>query len=434
MERTCPHSTKIFGVLLDYYEHSQSPHDKKSQWSCRLCGFTRFAAKSQLQYHAETVHYIPAEAAMGLCELWEDKVSAQQDETECLFCNEAYGTEKFARIAHLGGHMVEIALLMPLSMEWQTSKDKATTAAPTQRSYDVCILCRKRKLRCDKARPSCGTCKRLGHECAYEEVHMKPRPKSGDLKPLTGERSNDQWHDSDEVSNIIEFPHHKKRTSGLSLDRSNSEYHDFTVVDVTTDEQDNLKAVRPLSVEDAKEPARAPAIEDPKGIAERMKELRANSDSSDDEEQERRYRRKKKKWSAGSFKRSHSQSVQGDSSYSDNDPVDDIDATARRLRRRVRRPGDQPELVFEDGGSSNANNILEMEEPEEGRPSSGPLSRPDSLPAGTSSVTQPVHSYVGEIRSDKHSTMESVWYCPRCKDGPIPDWNPICNNCDSRVA
>ncbi|KAK2800158.1 hypothetical protein FQN49_008935, partial [Arthroderma sp. PD_2] len=33
----------------------------------------------------------------------------------------------------------------------------------------ACVVCRKRKLRCDGTKPSCGNCSRLGHECAYNE-------------------------------------------------------------------------------------------------------------------------------------------------------------------------------------------------------------------------------------------------------------------------
>lgn len=28
------------------------------------------------------------------------------------------------------------------------------------------------------------------------------------------------------------------------------------------------------------------------------------------------------------------------------------------------------------------------------------------------------------------STTDNVWYCPSCGDGPIPDWNSVCVNCD----
>jgi len=48
----------------------------------------------------------------------------------------------------------------------------------------ACVLCRKRKLRCDGARPTCGTCKRLTHECAYDEVRKKSGPKRGYVKQL----------------------------------------------------------------------------------------------------------------------------------------------------------------------------------------------------------------------------------------------------------
>jgi hypothetical protein len=48
----------------------------------------------------------------------------------------------------------------------------------------ACILCRKRKLRCDGARPKCGTCGRLSHECGYDEVRKKSGPKRGYVKLL----------------------------------------------------------------------------------------------------------------------------------------------------------------------------------------------------------------------------------------------------------
>ncbi|KAH7114405.1 binuclear zinc transcription factor [Dendryphion nanum] len=48
----------------------------------------------------------------------------------------------------------------------------------------ACILCRKRKLRCDGTRPTCGTCNRLSHDCAYDEVRKKSGPKRGYVKLL----------------------------------------------------------------------------------------------------------------------------------------------------------------------------------------------------------------------------------------------------------
>jgi hypothetical protein len=48
----------------------------------------------------------------------------------------------------------------------------------------ACVLCRKRKLKCDGTRPTCGTCKRLSHECTYDEVRKKSGPKRGYVKLL----------------------------------------------------------------------------------------------------------------------------------------------------------------------------------------------------------------------------------------------------------
>lgn len=48
----------------------------------------------------------------------------------------------------------------------------------------ACVVCRKRKLKCDGAKPSCRTCSRLGHDCAYDEVRRKSGPKRGYVKAL----------------------------------------------------------------------------------------------------------------------------------------------------------------------------------------------------------------------------------------------------------
>jgi hypothetical protein len=117
---------------------------------------------------------------------------------------------------------------------------------------------------------------------------------------------------------------------------------------------------------------------DNNGFIDKFKKMHCSEDSGEEDERRRKYERKKKRWSAGIFKRSHSQSVEGDSSYSDNDPLDDVDASARRLRRRVRGPGDRASLIFEDKGFANSNNIVEVEEPDDRRipHSTGPPSIP----------------------------------------------------------
>lgn len=48
----------------------------------------------------------------------------------------------------------------------------------------ACIICRKRKLKCDGSKPSCSTCARLGHDCAYDPVRRKSGPKRGYVKAL----------------------------------------------------------------------------------------------------------------------------------------------------------------------------------------------------------------------------------------------------------
>jgi len=48
----------------------------------------------------------------------------------------------------------------------------------------ACMICRKRKLKCDGIKPSCSTCTRLGHSCAYDEVRRKSGPKRGYVKAL----------------------------------------------------------------------------------------------------------------------------------------------------------------------------------------------------------------------------------------------------------
>ncbi|ROV91821.1 hypothetical protein VSDG_06465 [Cytospora chrysosperma] len=56
------------------------------------------------------------------------------------------------------------------------------TASNVKRT--ACGLCRKRKLRCDGDRPMCGTCKRLSHDCTYDEARKRSGPKRGYIKLL----------------------------------------------------------------------------------------------------------------------------------------------------------------------------------------------------------------------------------------------------------
>lgn len=65
-----------------------------------------------------------------------------------------------------------------------TTNQQADTEAAAKLKRTACTLCRKRKLRCDAARPKCATCDRLGHDCEYNEVRKKSGPKRGYVKAL----------------------------------------------------------------------------------------------------------------------------------------------------------------------------------------------------------------------------------------------------------
>lgn len=61
--------------------------------------------------------------------------------------------------------------------------DNPNAGIPRQKRL-ACLICRRRKLKCDGRRPSCSTCSRLGHPCAYDEVRKKSGPKRGYVKAL----------------------------------------------------------------------------------------------------------------------------------------------------------------------------------------------------------------------------------------------------------
>ena len=58
------------------------------------------------------------------------------------------------------------------------------TGTAKQPKRIACVVCRKRKLKCDGNKPKCATCARLGHSCAYDEVRRKSGPKRGYVKDL----------------------------------------------------------------------------------------------------------------------------------------------------------------------------------------------------------------------------------------------------------
>jgi hypothetical protein len=77
------------------------------------------------------------------------------------------------------------------SPEGQSNGRPGTAEGPSGGNSSVpkpkrlaCVVCRRRKLKCDGIKPSCSTCARLGHTCAYDEVRKKSGPKRGYVKAL----------------------------------------------------------------------------------------------------------------------------------------------------------------------------------------------------------------------------------------------------------
>jgi hypothetical protein len=198
-----------------------------------------------------------------------------------------------------------------------------------------------------------------GHQFRFtrpQSLNLSSRPSSisGRVQPTTPQDSEEEYA-SDEDSEEEEL---------RPVRRADRAYFVLEELESDPGYDSDIEVVHPDHFEDAKSETGSKGKND---VYERLRKLDLEQESSDEEEQERRYRQKKKRWSAGVFKRSHSQSVEGDSSYSDNDLLDDINPQARRLRRRVRGPCDRRgSLIFKDPGYSNTNNILEVDEPVEG--------------------------------------------------------------------
>lgn len=72
---------------------------------------------------------------------------------------------------------------MSLDTSQPTANEDDSNYVPRPKRM-ACVVCRKRKLKCDGKKPSCGTCARVGHNCAYDEVRKKSGPKRGYVKQL----------------------------------------------------------------------------------------------------------------------------------------------------------------------------------------------------------------------------------------------------------
>ncbi|KAH8800631.1 fungal-specific transcription factor domain-containing protein [Xylogone sp. PMI_703] len=70
-------------------------------------------------------------------------------------------------------------------MSTRSSESGHSSAGDTRHAKGAtgvaCATCRKRKLGCDKQKPSCSQCKRLQIACSYDHLHRKRGPKKGAL-------------------------------------------------------------------------------------------------------------------------------------------------------------------------------------------------------------------------------------------------------------
>ncbi|KAJ2742097.1 hypothetical protein GGI20_004726 [Coemansia sp. BCRC 34301] len=56
------------------------------------------------------------------------------------------------------------------------SRDSASRREQKRRLNQACLLCRRKKIKCDSVHPSCSNCQRRGIQCIYPEVRKRGRP------------------------------------------------------------------------------------------------------------------------------------------------------------------------------------------------------------------------------------------------------------------
>ena len=90
----------------------------------------------------------------------------------------------------------------------EPSQNATTTeaSAASKPKRIACVVCRKRKLKCDGCKPSCATCARLGHHCAYDEVRRKSGPKRGYVKELEARLGVTLQHPQYDICSEANFP------------------------------------------------------------------------------------------------------------------------------------------------------------------------------------------------------------------------------------
>lgn len=104
-----------------------------------------------------------------------------------------------------------------------TSKESSAASKPKR---IACVVCRKRKLKCDGCKPSCATCARLGHHCAYDEVRRKSGPKRGYVKELEARLgANFQYSKATSAEKLTFFPSLKPKSKLNSRQKYKRSHH-----------------------------------------------------------------------------------------------------------------------------------------------------------------------------------------------------------------
>jgi len=82
--------------------------------------------------------------------------------------------------------------------------DEKPPATTTEKTIS-CVSCRKRKLKCDRVKPKCGTCTRLRHDCEYPERRRNPGSKRRNMKELEARLGTylPFWHSPLEYTQLI---------------------------------------------------------------------------------------------------------------------------------------------------------------------------------------------------------------------------------------
>ncbi|OCK74657.1 hypothetical protein K432DRAFT_310310 [Lepidopterella palustris CBS 459.81] len=210
-----------------------------------------------------------------------------------------------------------------------------------------------------------------GRACAASPGESEADEESDD------EESDDEESDDEESDDGESDDREYNKEEGRPVRRV--ENAEFVLEELESDPgyDSDTEVVRPDQCEEANsEKAAEEPLEIDTGIIRGFSKLQCAGESNDEDEQRRSYRKKKKRWSAGIFKRSHSQSVGSDTDIDEPEALDahDVGSSARRLRRRVRGPGDNRwSLNFEDIPNKN---IIEVEEPNDGGNGKGPPSIP----------------------------------------------------------